>query len=132
MMLPGSQVVPPVVHPAGGVGTTAACIGVRELPWCRSAAAGIAGVTADSAAGPVVGELEVHAQAGVALVLLAVDGADRGPLEPRMIAPARTRPAIPHVMTAPSAFSRPAPACRRASGRPGRGRFGVSVRSSAG
>src|SRR6478735_4058401 len=121
MMLPGSQAVPPAVHPAGDVGTTAARIGVRELPWCRS-------VTAGSAADPVVGELEVHAEAGVALVLLAVDGADRGSLEPRMIAPVRTRPAIPSVMTAPRAFIRPAPACRRASGRPGRGRFGVSVR----
>src|SRR6476646_3435514 len=118
MMLPGSQAVPPAVHPAGDVG--------------RSAAAGIPGVTAGSAADPVVGELEVHAEAGVALVLLAVDGADRGSLEPRMIAPGRARPAIPSVMTAPRAFIRPAPACRRASGRPGRGRFGVSVRSSVG
>src|SRR6476659_3960374 len=131
MMLPGSQAVPPVVHPAGGVGTTAVRIGVRELPWCRSAAGGIPGVT-DSAADCVVGELEVHPGAGVALLLLAVGGAGRGPLEPRMIAPARTRPAIPRVMTAPRAFIRPAPACRRASGRPGRGRFGVSVRSSVG
>src|SRR6476469_6498820 len=131
MMLPGSQAVPPAVHPAGDVGTTVARIGV-SVPWCRSAAAGIAGVTADSAADPAVGALEVHPEAGVALVLLAVDGADRGPLEPRMIAPARTRPAIPSVMTAPRAFIRPAPACRRASGRPGRGRFGVSVRSSVG
>src|SRR6478735_8534082 len=129
-MLPGSQAVPPAVHPAGGVGTTAARIGVRELPWCRSAAAGIPGVTADSAADSVVGELEAHAETGVTVVLLAVRGADRGPLEPRMIAPAKTRPAIPSVMTAPAAFIRPAPECRRASGRPGRGRFGGSVRSS--
>src|SRR6476469_6903790 len=131
MMLPGSQAVPPAVHPAGDVGITAACIGVRELPWRRSAAAGIAGVT-DSAVDCVVGALVVHAATGVAVVLFAVGGADRGPLEPRMIAPARTRPAIPRVMTAPRAFIRPAPACRRASGRPGRGRFGGSVRSSVG
>src|SRR6478735_6628115 len=131
MMLPGSQAVPPAVHPAGDVGTTAARIGVMELPWCRSAAAGIPGVT-DSTVDSLVGELEVHPGAGVAVVLLAVDGAERGPLEPRMIAPARTRPATPSVMTAPRAFIRPAPACRRASGRPGRGRSGGSVRSSVG
>src|SRR6476469_3703767 len=131
MMLPGSQAVPPAVHPAGDVGITAARIGVRELPWCRSAAAGIPGGI-DSAADCVVGELEVHADAGVAVLLFAVDGADRGPLEPRMIAPARTRPAIPSVMTAPRAFIRPAPAYRRASGRPGRGGVGGSVRSVVG
>src|SRR6476646_1251303 len=131
MMLPGSQAVPPAVHPAGDVGTAAARIGVRELPWCRSAAAGIPGVTADSAADPVVGELEAHAETGVTVVLLAVRGADRGPLEPRMVAPARTRPTMASVMTAMAAFIRPAPACRRATGPPGCGLSGVSVRSSA-
>src|SRR6476660_6480678 len=118
MMLPGSHTGPPAVQPAGDVGITAARIGV-SVPWCRSAAAGIPGGI-DSAADCVVGALEVHAAARVVLVLLAVDGADRGPLEPRMIAPARTRPAIPSVKTATTAFIRPAPACRRATVRPGR------------
>src|SRR6478752_1246860 len=100
MMLPGSQTVPPAVHPARDVGTTAGRAGLRELPPGRSAAAGIPRVTADSAADSMVGALDVHPEAGAAVLMLAVRGAGRGPLEPRMIAPARTKPAMANAMTA--------------------------------
>src|SRR5664279_3593369 len=131
MMFPGSQVVPPVVQPAGEVGAAAGRTGVGELAWRRSAEAGSPVVTAAACADPLVGAVARHPEAGVWL-LLPVRGAGRGPLEPRITAPARTSPATASAMTAPTAFIRPVPARRRASGRPGRVRRGGSVRSSVG